>query len=227
MTMFIGPTEPSAFKSLGVSSLITEEYGVDFLWQGETGRVGVQRKQFPSDFLASVHDGRLNREYAMMKELELAILMLEGQVHWTSDGKLIRDRNDKRNGWTKSQHRNYLHSVQMRGIHVVSTDNVTDSIQYLMDLQVWTNKTDHHSLDTRPGPTGSGWARVTNLDYQKHLLQGLPGIGPGLASAIIEHIGMPFGLYVGVEELMTVPGLGKKKAESIVRVFNKQIVEVE
>jgi ERCC4-type nuclease len=225
MTMFIGPTEPSAFKPHGVSSLITEDYGVDFLWESELGKVGVQRKQFPSDFLASVHDGRLNREYSMMKELDLAILMLEGQPHWTTDGNLVRERNDKRNGWTKTQHRNYCHSVQLRGIHVVYTDNVGDSIQYLLDLQLWSNKVDHNSLDTRPGPVGSGWARVTNVDYQYHLLQGLPGVGPKLAKAIIDTVGMPFGLYVGKEELMKVPGMGKGKAENILRVFNRQVVE--
>lgn len=217
--MFIGPTEPLAFKHLGTSSLITEDYGVDFLWQSTLGLVGVQRKQFPSDFLASVHDGRLNREYGMMKALDLAILMLEGQAHWTTEGRLIRERNDKRNGWDRSKHRNYLHSVQMRGIHVVHTDNVADSIDYLLGLQVWSDKADHHSLDTRPGPTGSGWATVTNVDYQVHLLTSLPGIGPKVARAIIDEVGFPFMLTLGVDELKTVPGVGKKKAEQIVRVF--------
>lgn len=219
MTMFVAPTEPAQFKPLGISSMIPEDYGVDFLWQSSLGLVGVQRKQFPSDFLASVHDGRLNREYSMMKELDFAVLMLEGQARFTTEGLLIRDRSDKRNPWTRAQHRNYLHSVQLRGVQIAYTDSIGDSCQYLLDLQVWTDKVDHHSLDTRPGPTGSGWARVTNRDYQLHVIQGLPGIGPKQAKAIIDTIGFPFGLYVGVEELMTVPGIGRKKAEQILRVF--------
>lgn len=226
MTMFVAPTEPVQFRNVGTTAMLPEEYGVDFLWQSELGLVGVQRKQFPSDFLASVQDGRLNREYSMMKELDLAILMLEGRAQFTTEGLLIRDRQAKRNPWTKTQHRNYLHSVQMRGIQVTSTDSIADSIDYLMALQVWSDKADHHSLDTRPGPTGSGWARITNKDYQYHLLQGLPGIGPKQARAIIDTVGFPFGLYVGVEELMTVPGIGKKKAEQIVRVFAGNTVEV-
>lgn len=227
MTMFIGPTEPAAFKHLGTSSLVTEDYGVDFLWQSELGLVGIQRKQFPSDFLASVHDGRLNREYSMMKELGLAVLMLEGQPRFTTEGMLIRERSDKRNGWTKSQHRNYLHSVQLQGIQIVQTDSIGDSINYLLDLQVWTNKIDHDSLNTRPGPTGSGWARVTNVDYQIHMLTGLPGIGPKLAKAILAKTGMPFMMTTTLDELMEVPGLGKKKAESILRVFRQDVVEVK
>lgn len=227
MTMFIGPTEPAIFKPLGVSSSTTETYGVDFLWNSEIGLVGVQRKQFPSDFLASVHDGRLNKEYAQMKELDLAVLLLEGTAKWTTEGQLLRDRSDKRNGWTRQQHRNYLHSVQLRGIQIAHTDNLNDTCQYLLDLQVWTNKIDHHSLDTRPGPAKSGWGRVTNKDYQKHLLQGLPNIGPKLADQILSTIGMPFGLRVSVEELMTVPGVGKKMAQQIAKVFDGQVVEVE
>lgn len=227
MTMFIAPTEPAAFKHLGASTTLPEEYGVDFLWQSNLGLVGVQRKQFPSDFLASVHDGRLNREYSMMKELALPVLMLEGAAHWTTSGNLIRDRNAKRNGWTKTQHRNYLHAVQSRGIQVACTDSIQDSIGYLADLQSWTEKQDHHSLDTRPGPTGSGWARVTNVDYQYHLIQGLPGVGPKLARAILGTIGMPFGLRVGIEELTTVPGVGKVMAEKIVKVFKTDEVEVK
>lgn len=224
--MFVSPAEPKAFKHLGASSLITESYGVDFLWDSALGMVGVQRKQFPSDFLASMHDGRLNVEYAQMKELSMAVLMIEGTPHWTTEGRLIRGRNDKRNGWTKSQHRNYLHSVQLRGIHVVYTDNVTDSIQYLMDLSVWTNKVDHHSLDTRPGPSGSGWARVTNRDYQVHLLTSLPNVGPKTAKAILDVVGMPFLLTATREELMAVPGVGAKMADRIIKVFSKEEVEV-
>lgn len=225
--MYVAPTEPSIFKDLGVSALLPEEYGVDFLWQSELGLVGVQRKQFPSDFLASVHDGRLNREYSMMKELDMAVLCIEGTPRWTTEGMLIRDRNDKRNGWTKAQHRNYLHSVQLRGIHVVYTESLRDTYDYISGLSVWTNKVDHHSLDTRPGPVGSGWARVTNKDYQKHLLQGLPGVGPKVAAAILEHIGMPFGLRVNQEDLMMVPGVGQKMADRIVKVFAGEVVEVK
>lgn len=218
--MFVSPSEPAIFKTIGSSNPLPEQYGVDFLWQSELGLVGVQRKQFPSDFLASVHDGRLNREYAQMKDLDLAVLMLEGAARWTTEGHLIRDRNDKRNGWSRTQHRNYLQSVQMRGIHVSHTDSLADSVSYLSDLQVWTDKPNHDGLDTRPAATGSGWGRVTNRDYQRYLLQGLPGIGVTQANRILDTLGFPFRLTVGVKEFMSVPGIGKKKAEQLVRVFH-------
>jgi ERCC4-type nuclease len=161
----------------------------------------------------------------MMKELDLAVLMLEGKANWTTDGQLVRDRMDKRNAWTRAQHRNYLHSVQMRGIHVIQTDNIGDSIDYLMGLQLWTNKADHNSLDTRPGPTGTGWGRITNVDYQRHLLMSLPGIGVKQANLILDTIGLPLILDATVEELMTVPGVGKKRAERILRVFDRTKVK--
>lgn len=221
MTMFVAPTEPPKFRELGATSSEPEKYGVDFLWQSQLGLVGVQRKQFPDDFLASVHDGRLNREYGMMRELDLAVLMLEGKAHFTSDGNLIRARNGKRTGWTRTQHRNYLSSVQLRGIQVCWTETITDSVSYLRDMQLWTDKDGHDSLDQRPSAKGtSKWGEVTDTDYLCHLLQSFDGIGPKQARAIVQHLGNPLALVVTKEDLMSVPGIGKGRAEKIVKVFN-------
>ena len=65
--MFISPTEPKRLGDTGVVSLTPEEYGVDVLFQTELGLVGVQRKVFPGEFLASVHEGWINKEDAQMR----------------------------------------------------------------------------------------------------------------------------------------------------------------
>lgn len=189
--------------------------------QTELGIVGVQRKEFPNDFLASVHDGRLNMQLAQMQQLDLAILLLEGKEHWTTEGTLIRDRGSKRNGWSRSQHRNYLTSVQMRGVQVSHSDSLKDTMAFLCDLQVWCNKPDHSGLLRRGTPPKDSWGRVTNRDYAIWLIQGLPGVGPKQATAILDTVGFPFILNVTVEELMRVAGVGKVRAEKIVRVFAK------
>lgn len=216
--MFISPTEPAVLKEEGISSSLPEQYGVDILWASELGTVGVQRKQFPGDFLASVHDGRLNREYAMMKELDLAILLLEGTPHWTSEGNLIRDRTDKRTQWTLTQHRNYLASVQLRGIQVHTSTSLGDTATFLRTLQVWTNKNDHTSLSVRPA-AGKRWGDIGNHDYYEYLLQSLPGIGAKQATAIRQHLGIIIKPVVDAETLMTVPGIGKGRADGILAVF--------
>jgi ERCC4-type nuclease len=215
--LYVSPSE-RAHAHLGISSSLPEQYGVDFLWASELGTVGVQRKQFPGDFLASVHDGRLNREYAMMKELDLAVLLLEGQQYWTSEGNLVRDRNDSRYQWSLTQHRNYLASVQMRGVQVHSSNSHTDTEQFLLDMQLWTNKRDHSGLSSRPAARGR-WGDINNHDYYEYLLQSLPGVGPKQAAAIRGSLGVILKPVVSAEELMTVPGIGKGRAEAILKVF--------
>lgn len=219
--MFISPTEPEVLRDIGVTSSQPEEYGVDVLWQSKLGLVGIQRKEFPNDFLASVHDGRLNREYAMMKSLDVAVLLLEGKGQWTSEGRLIRGHNGKRHAWDRTQHRNYLASVQLRGVQVQTTDNIRDTIKFVQDLRRWSSKDHHLGLDTRPAARGTQWGSIENDDYVKYLYMSLPGIGPVQADALLQHLGMIFRLDVGEEELQTVPGIGKGRAKKIVRVFRK------
>ncbi len=224
--MFIAPSEPKTLKDMlhGVVSPLPEEHGVDFMWGSELGKVGVQRKVFPGDFLSSVHDGRLNREYQQMKELDFAVLLLEGAQNWTSEGELICDRGSQDYRWTLQQHRAYLASVQMRGIHIGTSTSSHDTYDYLHTLQVWSNKPDHKGLDSRPPARPSNpWERISNRDYCSYLLQGLPGVGPKTAEAILDVLGMPLKLHVTAEDLMRVPGVGKVTAEKIVGVFDESL----
>lgn len=225
--VFIAPTEPDALKVLGLVKLEPELYGVDVMWDSALGKVGVQRKVFPGDFLASIHDGRLNKEFAQMKALDFAVLLLEGKSEfgaWTTEGELTRDRTrDKRWTWTRTQHRNFLASVQLRGVAVLHSDDVRDTCVLVQHLRLWTDKGEHSSLDSRPGPTGDMWGTVTSTDFQDHVLQGLPGIGPKQAAAIRQHLGFPLCLRDGIDraKLMEVPGIGKGKADKIVRLFKR------
>lgn len=220
--LYCAPTEPPELKAKGISTLLPEEFGVDYMWECTMGRVGVQRKRFPDDFLASVHDGRLNREYAMMKELDLAVLLLEGKGMWTTDGQLIRPQNGKRWSWNLAQHRAYCASVQLHGVQVHTSSDIGDTGTFIDTLRMWSDKADHNSLFVRPGPRGSGgyWGDITNEDYQLHMHQGLPGVGPKLAKALLDELGFIFTLGVTREQLMSVKGMGKGKADKIMKVFN-------
>jgi ERCC4-type nuclease len=206
-------------RDIGVTSSLPEQYGVDVMWKSKLGVIGIQRKEFPNDFLASVHDGRLNREYAQMKALDVAVLVLEGRASWTTEGVLIKDRNGKRHPWNKQQHRNYLASVQLRGIQVHNTESLRDTIDFVNHLHGWSEKDSHTGLDSRPAAQGPQWGTASNEDYVRYLYQSLPGINTVLATAIHQHLGMIFRLEVGEEELMTVPGIGKGRAKNIVKVF--------
>ena len=176
--------------------------------------VGVQRKEI-HDLIASRSDGRLAKELAQMKALDQAILLLEGKLKWTSDGQLSTSRSK----WTRNEHLGMLLSIQSSGIWVNSSQDLTDSREYLMSLERWFLKETHKGIITRPKPT-TLWGTRTNRDYAIHFIQGLESIGPKVAGDIFDKFGMPFKLDIGVADLMTVPGVGKKRAEKIWRLFN-------
>jgi ERCC4-type nuclease len=220
--MFVSSTEPKAIRELGVSSKLPEEYGVDIMWQSKLGSIGIQRKQFPSDFLSSRSDRRLYNEFQMMKQLDLPILLLEGKQDWTTDGELYGSHgNAKRTwAWSREQHRHYLASVQMRGIQVHTSDSIADTIRFVNGMRVWSDKGDHLSLDRKPNRTGSGLYFTTeNADYVRSLYQEFPGVGPKQAGMIYKYLGVILRLTVTEDELMSVPGIGKGIATKIMGVF--------
>ena len=212
MTMIIAPTEPPAFKAIAdVVSMAPERMGADALFSStHWGMVGVQRKEV-KDLIASVQDGRLAREVAQMQRLGLAVLIVEGTLRWTQDGELV----DAYTRWTKSQHRGLIRSVQSKGVWVESSLNVTDTVSAVLDLRAWCEKKIHNTLDRRPKPTGA-WGKADQHDFALHLIQGVDGVGPGLAQAVLDRFGkVPWAWECTFEELLEVPGLGKVRATAM------------
>jgi len=216
---YIAPTEPPTLKAQGTVAMLPEDHGCDVLWTSPImGLCGAQRKVFPNDFLQSMEDGRFTTGMHKMAELDLGVLILEGRPRWTTEGKLLHDR---RTNFSKTAYRKFLYTIRQSGVWVENTESLQDTILCIAALQEWCDSPDHKSLSTRPGPKGDGWGRVTNKHYQRWLVQGLPDVGPKLADAIITKVGMPFGLKVTEDDLLTVPGVGKGKAQKIVKVFER------
>ena len=220
--MFVSPTEPPVFVDTldWITSSVPENYGADFLWNSPLGLVGVQRKEFPGDFLASVQDGRLGGEaFGKMAQLQVAVLLLEGRDRWTTEGYLMSS-GKYHQSWTRTQHRNFLASTQLRGVHVQWSDDKFDTVSFLRDLYAWSQKPRHAATTHRITPEGS-WGHVSNRDFQVHVLSSLPGISIVLASAMIDTLGFPLGLRVTREQLMTVPGIAAGRADKIIKTFEK------
>ena len=216
--MLVSPAEHSpVIKALGKVSSLPEKYGCDVTFTAKRMMYGIQRKEF-KDFLASVVDGRLGMEVSMMAPLEQAIVVIEGKPRWTLDGELVGDGWGIR--WDLDKHLGLLFSLNARGVWVMGSDDVAGTARVCRSFEAWVKKDRHSSLDARPGPRGNSWGRKTNRDFQCHVLQGFPGIGPVQANAILDAVGMPLQWVDGVEErLLGIKGVGKKTVEKLMKAL--------
>jgi ERCC4-type nuclease len=212
--MLVSPAEPKEFKELGVSSLVPERYGSDFLIPSPMfGRVGIQRKEI-NDLVASIQDGRVEREIWQQKDLSQAIWLIEGRLEWTNDGLLLSSAMNVR--YTRAMHLGVLLSLQSYGSWILNSLSLPDSIVLLSLLNKWLMKEKHSSLLRRPGLKGQVGGDLT--DRRIHVMQGFPSVGYERAKKIVEkYEGLPFGMKEGVD-LTDVPGIGLGVADMIERI---------
>lgn len=215
--LYVAPTEPVALKKLGKSSIMPERFGVDVLWAAKGVKIGVQRKRW-DDLIASVEDGRWAREIPMMTgRLGEAWVVVEGWPKVGSDGQII-DRGFGR-AWTEGMMWGVLWAARKEGVKVDRVGDIAGMCRWVRGHVAWSKKTRHSSAATRPGPTGM-WGHRSDRDWGVHLLQGLDGVGVELAGRIWDRFGkVPWAWEVGVDELCEVDGIGKKKAEKMLRAL--------
>jgi len=214
----ISPTEPEQLQLLGTLSWIPEDYGADILFSEQGKLIGIQRKAFPSDFLASLHDGRLAKEVAQMKQLDIALLMLEGRSRWTLDGELVKDYGKPFN---RASLRSLCYSIwSLYGIAIDWSDDVGDTASAIISLRAWAQRPEHLALARRPKPQDMWGGSLSDKDYAVHLLQSLPGIGPKTAGNIYDAFGcVPLQWTIGKKDLAQVPGIGKTRLEQLWKLF--------
>lgn len=212
--MLVSAAEPKSLQGLGTYSPLPEQFGCDFLIPCPLGMVGVQRKEI-HDLIASRADGRLARELAQMKALDIAILLVEGRLKWTSDGQLSTSHTK----WTRAMHHGMLFSIQSTGTWVNSSADLGDSREYLGLLEKWLMKESHKGINTRPKPT-TLWGSRNDRDWGIHVIQSFDGIGPGVAGAIFDLYGCPLQWTITKADLEKVPGVGPKRAEKMWRTLN-------
>lgn len=108
-----------------------------------------------------------------------------------------------------------------------STVNVQDSIEYLCLLQKWSEKERHGSLTDRPKNNGASLASQERAAAM-WVLQGLNGMGEGLATRILDFFGeLPITWTITADQLSTVPGIGKTKARKLIDQLGSIIEDVE
>jgi len=215
--MLISPTEPEKIKALGETSGLPERFGCDVLITAGAKLTGIQRKQFPEDFLASRADGRIAAQLAKMGPLDRRLLILEGFGSRTVDGVLISAHR-----FTRQQMFGAVYSYAYEyGVEVLRVRDMGETAEALAELEAWASKKQHTSLVQRPGPPTDAWNQRKAEAWAVHVLQGFPGIGPGLAKRIFDHFGkVPLRWTMErAKDLQQVPGIGKGKAEALWRLL--------
>lgn len=182
----------------------------------KAGLVGVQRKEI-ADLIASVRDGRLAKELAQMTQLAIGVLVIEGRVRWTSDGELLSSRS----AWTRAQHLGLTFSIQSQGYWINSTEDMDDTMSFVLSLEKWLSKERHTLGRVRPKVKGE-WGNATSKEWGIHLLQSFPGVGYGQATAIYERFGgVPLAWTVEEWDLMDVKGIGARRAGALIRALSE------
>lgn len=222
--MLISPAEPELLKLLGTVSSLPEQLGCDFLLDGRRGAVaGVQRKTI-SDLVASVNDGRFQKELLQMGKLNWAAFLIEGREEWTSDGVLVlagRRREGGGRGFTLARYQSILLGIQSRGIRVLHSLDLADTTRRLQVLdRWWTNEHSGRDLEARPKVRGEWGDRMTDAEG---LLAQIDGVGYKRAKAIVKHFNgeVPLKITCAFEELLRVEGIGRVTAEKIWRVVGR------
>lgn len=219
--MFVAPTEPVALKKLATKvTMLPERHGVDYIWPCQGTWAGVQRKEL-GDLLNSAQDGRLRKELAQMSALIHKWVVIEGSIRFDGNGDLaVPYRGGTR--WTRPKWEALLAAIQEAGAKISLSGSVADTARLLPVLKAWAAKTKHGSLTTRPGPM-SVWGKAESRAWQLHFLQGIDGIGPELAGAIVDHFGgVPLAWTVDEAALREVKGLGPKKLKAMTEAVRRE-----
>ena len=213
----MAPTEPQLLREHGTTSLLPEKYGSDVLLFIAAGLVGVQRKEF-TDLVASYYDGRLGRELAQQKQLLQGVWVVEGEPHWDRNGTWLG-----RSSFTQKQYLSLQLQIQSEGHWLLFTRSLPETITLVSNVGAWL---DRHGIGgnlnslIRKQKAVNEWGIQTNRDWAIGLLMQF-GLGPKLAGRVYDQLGGT-GLQwtVDKKELMAVPGIGKVRAEKMVRALD-------
>jgi len=177
----------------------------DFYIPGEPSFL-VERKT-PVDLVSSVRDGRLWRELDKMKASGPSpYLLVEGPL------SLIERFTD----WSQSSVAGLLVSVSDGwGVSVLWAPSQPWTVSYLLSLARRARREERRSYPLRVVPKRAGPREI-----MLSVVEGLPGVGPGRAEALLRRFGTLSALFSArAEELEQVEGVGEKTARRLEELF--------
>lgn len=217
--IWVAPTERQIHDLLSQSdhkwqiSPLPEKHGCDILIPTKVGIVGFQRKTLP-DLVASLQDGRLYYELNQINSsatVAHAFLIVESNFVTTIDGNFT-EANLSINTLNTIAAKFHVH-----GIGYLNSASPSSTLSCCLSVSKYIASGKAEVIH-RPKQTSNEWGRTDSRSYGIFLLQSFPGIGPKVAAAIYDYFnGVPITWSVNAGELALVPGIGRRKAESLIR----------
>jgi len=164
------------------------------------GQMLLERKRWP-DLVASIVDGRLFRQACRLAASALhAVVLLEGSEEDIAESAMTREAIQ-----------GALITVSViLGIPVLRSRDAEESARVMLYAGRQLGGVISGAV-TRPG-----YRPKSKRSVQLHILQGLPTVGPFRAARLLDRYGtVEAVLAAGAQNLICVPGIGKRTAEKI------------
>ncbi len=210
-----------------------ESGDVSFVGNGPRGeaRIGIERKTI-HDLLGSITSGRLSGHQVprMARGYDYRWILVEGlwRCHPTKD--VIQVWKGPKSKWcpmvsrlTYSQVSGYLIGIQIGGgFRAWRTNSIQESAMWIGDVyrvltKPWKEHRSHLLIEKETVPDRILWTRPS---FARRMTAGIPGIGWEKSKAVVKRFQNFRAVANAVpEDLMEVPGIGKKLAERIPRLM--------
>jgi ERCC4-type nuclease len=161
--------------------------------------LAIERKT-AEDFILSIMDNRLFAQVLRLKEeFPHVVFVIEGNPYATRS-QISRDAILGA----------FTYLIAIEGVSVMRVDDAKETAALIYNLA----RHKHEGLGYIP-PLRSEKPKNT-IDLSRYLVEGLPGVGPKMAVALLGHFGCAKNVFnAGIDEMCKVPGVGKKSAERI------------